>query len=125
MAEGFLRHYLEIAGLGSAARAVRSAGLEAHGVNPLAVKVMALATTPISGQKSETMDQYLSQPFDYIITVCDNAASRCPVFPGNGERIHWPFDDPAEATGTKTEILAEFSRVRDQIRDRVKAWLGV
>lgn len=125
MAESFLRHYLEVAGLTEAASAVRSAGLEAHGVNPLAVKVMAEIGRPIPDQKSETLDQYLNQPFDFIITVCDNAASRCPVFPGKGERIHWPFDDPAKATGTEQEILAEFGRVRDQIGQQVKAWLGL
>lgn len=123
MAEGFFRHYLHKSGFKSAAESVRSAGLEAHGLNPLAVKVMAEAGVDISNQESEHMDEYLGDKFDFVITVCDHAAAHCPIFPDGCERIHWPFDDPARAGGTESEIIAEFRRVRDQIDGQVKSFL--
>ena len=118
MAEGFFRHYAGDHII------VRSAGLEPHGVNPNAVRVMAEVGIDISGHTSEHLNKYLNDGFDYVITVCDNAAANCPVFPGGGKRLHWPFDDPAGAVGSDDEVLAEFRRVRDAIGRRIQSWLG-
>ncbi len=117
MAEGFFRY------LGRERVDVFSAGLSPKGVHPLAIKVMAEIGIDISKQTSNNLDEYLSLKFDYLITVCDNAAANCPVFPGEGRRLHWPFDDPASATGTEEEILAEFRRIRDQIGAAVRRFL--
>lgn len=124
MAEGFLRHHLSRLGFETAAAAVRSAGLETHGLNPLAVKVMDESDGDISGHRSELLELYLNDRFDYVITVCGHAAKHCPTFPGPATRLHWPFDDPAQATGSESEILDEFRRVRDQIEKKVVAWLS-
>lgn len=123
MAEGFFRHYLTNAGERESADSVRSAGLEPHGVNPMAVAAMAELGIDISDHTSDHLQKFLNDEFDYIITVCDNAAANCPAFPGPGERIHWPFDDPAVAVGSDDEIMAEFRRVRDEIGARIIAWL--
>jgi arsenate reductase len=123
MAEGFFRRILTEKGLDKAAEAVRSAGTEQHGLNPRAVNTMAEVGVDISGHTSDNVQQYLNDHFDYVITVCDNAAEACPVFPGDVSRLHWPFDDPAKATGTEDEIMAEFGRVRDEIRARIAGWL--
>ncbi len=125
MAEGFLRKHLLIVGFPEAAAAVRSAGLETHGLNPLAVKVMAELGVDIASHRSESLELYLGDRFELVITVCGHAAEHCPRFPGPAERLHWPFDDPAKATGTEAEILSEFRRVRDQIEEQVVVWLGV
>ena len=117
MAEGFFRHYLP------KSDTIRSAGITTHGVNPGAVKVMAEIGIDISGHTSNNLNEYIKDEFDYIITVCDNAANHCPVFPGAGQRLHWPFDDPAGAVGTDEEILDEFRRVRDEIGIKITAWL--
>jgi arsenate reductase (thioredoxin) len=100
-----------------------SAGTEPKPVHPLAVRVLHEVGIDISGQQSKAMEIYLGQPFDFIITVCDRAKERCPVWPGIKERIHWSFDDPAEATGTEEERLRVFARVRDEIRTRVRLFL--
>jgi len=123
MAEGFARQFLIERELHNAAAAVRSAGVETHGLNPKAVKVMAEVGVDISGHKSTNLREYLNDRFDFVITVCDNAARNCPVFPGKGERLHWPFQDPASATGSEEEILGEFRKVRDQIKQQVGNWL--
>jgi arsenate reductase len=123
MAEGFFRHYLNQRELNRAAASVRSAGLETHGLNPRAVRVMGEIGIDISGHASNDLQEYLGDSFDYVITVCDNAAKNCPVFPGPARKLHWPFDDPAGATGNDDEILDEFRRVRDQIRRQVESWL--
>jgi len=73
----------------------------------------------ISGHRSKSVDEFTGEKFDYVITVCDNANERCPVFPGSTKRIHWSFDDPAAAEGEEQEKLAVFRRVRDEIRDRL------
>lgn len=78
----------------------------------------------LSGHRSQTLDNYLHDQFDYVITVCDNAAERCPVFPGEVNRLHWPFEDPAKATGTESERLLVFARIRDQIKDKVVSFLA-
>lgn len=118
MAEGFIHYH------GSGKMDVCSAGLEPKGVHPIAVQVMAEVGIDISAHTSDPVTKYLAQKFDYVITVCDNAAERCPVFPGSVSSLHWPFVDPAAATGTDQEILAEFRKVRDQIDVRVRHWLA-
>lgn len=96
---------------------VYSAGIESHGVNPLAIKVMNDDNIDISKHTSNIIDEYKNINFDYVITVCDNAKERCPFFPAHVKMIHKSFLDPAKATGTKAEILNEFVRVRDMIKD--------
>lgn len=117
MAEGWFRHLL------GNEHTVASAGLEPKRVHPKAIVVMNEAGVDISAQTSDHIEKYIGGEFDYIITVCDNAAANCPTFPGGGERIHWPFDDPDAATGTEDEILNEFRRVRDEIRDSISTWI--
>ncbi len=117
MAEGWLRH------LGGDRFEVFSAGIEAHGLNPRAVAVMREAGVDISGQRSEVLDPGLLEKIDLVITVCGHADERCPAVPASCEKQHWPFDDPAKATGTEEEIMAEFRRVRDEIRAHIEDWL--
>jgi arsenate reductase len=93
-----------------------SAGIEAHGLNPLAVRVMKEAEVDISSQSSKLVVSLLDIPFDYVITVCGHADENCPVFPGKTKVIHYGFDDPAEAEGIEEEKLAVFRRVRDEVR---------
>lgn len=120
IAEGFIRHYLK----DSSKHFIASAGLEAHGLNPKAVAVMKEVEIEISGHTSDLLDRYLNDKFEYVITVCDNAAENCPVFPGKAERLHWPFDDPAKATGTEEEVLDSFRKIRDQIGQKAKSWVN-
>ena len=117
MAEGFLRH------LAGDRVEVASAGTEARGVHPLAVRAMSEAGVDISCQRSKTLDRFLADCWDYVVTVCDSANEACPVFPGAATRVHWSFDDPSGAPGTNDERLAAFRRVRDEINTRVTAWL--
>lgn len=114
MAEGLLRH------LGGDRFDVHSAGTEATHVRPGAIAVMAELGVDISGQESETLERYLSEPFDYVITVCDDANETCPVFPGAENRLHWSFEDPSRAAGGEKERLAVYRRVRDEIRARIE-----
>jgi arsenate reductase (thioredoxin) len=100
-----------------------SAGTEATHVRPLAIKAMEEIGVDISGQESKTLDRYLHEPFDHVITVCDEANESCPFFPGAASRLHWSFEDPSKAEGSKEERLAVFRRVRNGIRDRVQAEL--
>ncbi len=96
-----------------------SAGVESHGLNPCAVKVMAEAGVDISNHRSKHLDQVRDIPFDYVVTVCDNANESCPVFPGNVKRLHVSFDDPprlARNARTEEEALGYYRRVRDEIR---------
>jgi arsenate reductase (thioredoxin) len=99
---------------------VHSAGTEATLVRPLAIQAMEEIGIDISGQESKTLDVYLDQPFDYVITVCDEANEACPFFPGAKNRLHWSFEDPSQATGSEEERLAVFRRVRDEIRERIE-----
>jgi arsenate reductase len=118
MAEAFLRRYA------SDHFEVYSAGLEPKPVNPFTVRVMSEAGIDISRQTSKDVFQYLGHVnFGYIITVCSNAEARCPIFPGISFRFYWPFDDPAAVDGTDDEKLAKFREVRDQIDQRIRAWL--
>jgi arsenate reductase len=113
MAEGLLRH------LGGERFEVFSAGTEATRVHPLAVRAMAEVGIDISGQQSKTLDRYLGEPFDVVITVCDQANEACPVFPGAKERWHWSLPDPSRATGTEDEQLAVYRMVRDALKERI------
>lgn len=117
MAEGFLRY------LAGDRFDVESAGTEETRVNPLAVRVMGEVGVDLSGHRSKTLDRFLDQPWDHVITVCDHANERCPVFPRGAARLHWSFEDPSGATGTEEERLAVFRRIRDEIGTRIKSWL--
>jgi arsenate reductase (thioredoxin) len=97
-----------------------SAGTEATLVRPLAIKVMAELGIDISGQQSKTLDRYLNEPFDVVITVCDEANEVCPVFLGAKKRWHWSLTDPSKATGTEDEQLAVYRRVRDKLQARIE-----
>lgn len=111
MAEGLLR---EIAG---EKFEVESAGVEPSIVRPEAIEAMNEIGIDISNHRSKSVDEFVGQKFDYIITVCDNAKESCPVFPGNAERIHQSFEDPPPATvGDYESRLEIFRRVRDEIR---------
>ena len=116
MAEGWARHLK-----GDRIEAY-SAGIETHGLNPLAVKAMAEAGVDISGHRSKRVDELKGVGFDYVITVCDHAHEHCPLFAGKAKVVHVGFDDPPRlARGAKTdgEALAHYRRVRDEIRDFV------
>jgi arsenate reductase len=97
----------------------------AKGLHPLAVEAMREAGVDISGQCSKSLDAFLGQNFDYVITVCDRAHDRCPTFPGDNERIHWGFDDPAVETGDAAKLLAIFRGVRNEISGRLRIWVTV
>lgn len=114
IAEGFLKKYLP---QGSE---VYSAGLDPQGVNPKAVIVMNEVGIDLSGHTSNHLNDYIDMQFDYIITVCDNAKEKCPIFPGGGKKVHLPFDDPADAVGSEEEILEEFRRIRNEIEKTVE-----
>ena len=111
MAEGLLRH---LAGIHFEAH---SAGTEATHVKPLAMRAMNEIGVDISGHESKTLERYLGEPFDYVITVCDDANEACPFFPGAKSRLHWSLPDPSAAKGSEEERLAVFRSVRDQLRD--------
>jgi arsenate reductase (thioredoxin) len=117
MAEGLLRD------LAGDRFEVMSAGTEATRVRPLAIRAMEEVGIDISGQESKTLDRYLEEPFDRVITVCDDANESCPFFPGAKARLHWSFEDPSKAKGSEEERLSVFRSVRDRIKDRVQAEL--
>ena len=117
MAEGLLRN------LAGDRFEAHSAGTEATHVMPLAVRAMDEIGVDISGQESKTSDRYLEGPFDYVITLCDDANEARPFFPGASNRLHWSFEDPSRAEGSEEEQLEVFRRVRDGIKDRVQAEL--
>jgi arsenate reductase (thioredoxin) len=114
MAEGYLRH---IAGGDFEAL---SAGIEPKGLNPLAIEAMSEIGIDISQQRSKDVRGFIGQAIPYVITVCDNAQQRCPIFPQTDKLLHWSLEDPAEAKGSREEKLAVFRRVRDEIRQRVE-----
>ena len=120
MAEAFLRKY------GGDQFEAYSAGLEPKGMNPLTVRVMEEISIPLTGQYSKDVREYMGKlHFGYLITVCANAEEKCPTtFPGVGQRFHWAFDDPAAFEGTDEEKLRKFREVRDQIDERICAWLA-
>ncbi len=108
---------------GGAGYEVSSAGTRPSQVRPEAIAVMREIGIDISGHHSKSVDEFAGQRFDYVVTVCDNARDSCPVFPGAVKRIHWSFEDPAAVEGSETERLAAFRRIRDQIHERVKAFV--
>ena len=114
MAEGLLRQFA------GDRFEVHSAGTVATLVRPQAIEVMSEIGIDISGQESKTLEGYLGQPFDYVITVCDAANEACPVFPGAKRRLHWSFEDPAAAVGSEEERLRVFRSVRDKIREHLE-----
>lgn len=95
---------------------VYSAGIETHGVNPRAIATMKADGIDISTHTSNNVNEYADMEFDYVITVCDNAKENCPYFPAKVKMLHHNFTDPAKAKGTEDEIMAEFARVRDEIK---------
>jgi arsenate reductase len=117
IAEGYLKHFA-----GDRVK-VYSAGVEVHGVNPGAVKTMAEDGVDISSQTSNHVDEYRDVPFDFVITVCDNAVERCPIFPSTAQKFHHNFTDPAKATGTETEVTAQFAAVRGEIKAYCREWV--
>ena len=114
MAEGLLRH------LAGDRFEAHSAGTEATHVRPLAIQAMNELGVDITGQESKTLERYLGEPFDYVITVCDDANEACPFFPRARNRLHWSFEDPARVEGTEEERLEVFGSVRDLIRERIE-----
>jgi len=121
MAEGWTRH------LKGDVIEPFSAGIEKHGMNDMAIKVMAEAGVDISGYFSKLIDELPTRNFDYVITVCDNAHESCPLFPGRAKVIHKGFDDPprlAEGTSSEEEAMVHYRRVRDEIREFVDTLPG-
>jgi arsenate reductase len=114
MAEGWGKHYL------GEHWNIYSAGIEAHGLNPKAVQAMNEAGIDISAQTSDIIDPQLLSSADLVVTLCGDAADKCPVTPPQVRREHWGFDDPAKAQGTEAEKWAVFQRVRDQIGERIR-----
>ncbi|MEZ4920825.1 MAG: arsenate reductase ArsC [Saprospiraceae bacterium] len=118
LAEAYLRKFTE----GRAE--VYSAGIETHGVNPRAIATMLEDGIDIHAHTSNHVDEYLDIDFDYILTVCDHARENCPYIPGNAERSHHSFPDPAKASGTEEAIRQEFAQVRDAIKAYTAAWVA-
>jgi len=111
MAEGVLRH------LAGERVEVFSAGSKPSVVHPMAIRAMAEFAVDISGHRSKSLMEFIHQPFDFVITVCDSAAETCPAFPGRAQRIHWSFPDPAAVEGEEAK-LAAFRSVRDGLIER-------
>ncbi len=116
MAEGFFRK------LGGDSIKVISAGLFPMGIHPDAIEAMKEVGIDISGQESNQVNALVDRSFDYVITVCDNAAAHCPIFPGSSTRLHWPFDNPTSDCPDE-DPAARFRRIRDEIGRQVKRWL--
>ena len=119
MAEALLRQQ------GGDAFEVYSAGTEPKGINPLTLRVLADAGIDASWARSKSVDEFLGQSFDYVVTVCDQARQTCPVFPGVHESLHWGYEDPAAAEGTEAERLAVFRRVFIQLGERIRQFATV
>lgn len=119
MAETLLRHY------GGGDFEICSAGTDPKPVHPMAIEVMQELGIDIADYRSTHLDAYGDRTFDYIITVCDRARDNCPTFPGDVERIHWGFDDPAAADGDDESRRRVFRRVRSEIAERVRRWVTV
>jgi len=118
IAEGYLRYFA-----GDKAT-IYSAGIETHGVNPLAIATMKDDGIDISSHTSNNISEYTSIEFDFVITVCDNAKERCPYFPSNAKKFHHNFPDPAKMVGTDAEIKQSFSNVRDMIKKYCSAFIA-
>ena len=117
MAEAWLRHEA------GDRFEVYSAGTHPTSVHPLAIQVMAERGVDLSPHRSKSVDEFLGQPFDYVITVCGGAKEACPFFPGPAQRVHWDIEDPASAVGTPEEILKVFRTVRDALRERTRTFV--
>ena len=118
IAEGYLRYFA------NDKADIYSAGVATHGVNPKAIETMKDDGIDISNHTSNNIDEYRNVDFDFVITVCDNAKERCPVFPTKAEKFHYNFPDPAKATGTEEAIAAAFRKVRQQIKDYCKNFVA-
>jgi arsenate reductase len=118
MAEGLVNH-----DLGHRIKAF-SAGTEATRVNPWAAKVMAEIGIDLSGHRSKTLDEFAGEPFDYVITLCGDANEKCPLFFGGVQRLHIGFEDPSRLPGSEEEVLPEYRRVRDEIRQTMREFFA-
>ncbi|MEH3115832.1 arsenate reductase ArsC [Pedobacter terrae] len=118
LAEGYLKYYAQ-----NRAK-IYSAGIEVHGVNPKAIKIMAEDGIDISDQTSNNIEEYFNISFDYVITVCDHAKEFCPYFPTNAIKLHRNFPDPAKAIGTEVEIMLHFRNTRDLIKSYIKDFVN-
>jgi arsenate reductase len=116
MAEGLLRYY------GGKRFEVFSAGTSPSRVHPMAVEVMGEKGIDITSQRSKSVDEFLGQAFDSIVTTCDDARNRCPLFPGQGKRLHWGLEDPAKIEGSREEKLKVFRRVRDELETLIRSY---
>lgn len=119
MAEALLRQH------GGGAFEAYSAGTEPKGINPLTLRVLADAGMDASWARSKSVDEFLGQSFDYVVTVCDEARQRCPVFPGVHESLHWGYEDPAAAEGTDDERMEVFRKVFIQLGERIRQFATV
>jgi arsenate reductase len=117
MAEAILRRE------GGDAFEVVSAGVDSKGVHPLTVRALGAIGIDISAARSKSVSEFVGQPFDYVITVCDPAREACPYFPGGRQILHWTFDDPADAEGTEAQRLAVFERVMGEISGRIRTFI--
>jgi len=117
MAEGLMRK------MGGNNFEVASAGISPTQVRSEAVEVMKEIGIDISQHLSKDVNRFVADNFDYVITVCDNANERCPVFPGHAKRIHWSFADPAQVEGDKATKLSAFRTIRDQIKQRIATFI--
>ncbi|KGO90857.1 arsenate reductase ArsC [Flavobacterium suncheonense] len=118
IAEGYLRHFVK------EKANVYSAGIETHGVNPRAIAIMKEDNIDISNHTSNNVDEYYDIPFDFVITVCDNAKERCPFFSTKATKFHYNFPDPAKTTGTEDEIMTAFQNVRNEIKAYCKKFVA-
>jgi len=118
MAEGYLRYYAK----GKAE--IFSAGIKALGINPNAITVMKEDGIDITKHTSNSIDEYRNIDFDIVLTVCDTAAEECPYYPTNAKRVHHDFPDPAKCKGTEEEVLKEFRKVRDMVKEYCKTFIA-
>jgi arsenate reductase len=114
--EALIRHH------GGTDFEVFSAGIEPKGINPLTERVLDDAGLPHEWARSKSVDEFLDQPFDYVITVCDDARTVCPVFPGVHQTLHWGYEDPARVEGTEAQRLAAFESTLTMMATRVAAF---
>lgn len=119
LGEALFRH------LGGDRIEAHSAGIEPKGVHPLTLRILEEAGLPTAGLTSKSVNDYLGQRFDYVITVCDDSRAVCPVFPGVHEALHWGYPDPAAVTGTEEEQLAAFRAVFTQLGERIHQFLPI
>jgi arsenate reductase len=103
---------------------VFSAGTKPSQVRPEAIAVTSEIGIDISGHRSKSVNEFIGQEFDYVITVCDHAKELCPVFPGEAKHLHWSFDDPAVIQGSDEERKTTFRRIRDELHERIRSFLS-